>query len=307
MSYPAQPYGAPPQQQYPPQPPPQQYVQPGQAPQQYPPTYAPPPYPQQYGQQPPQQPQQAPAQGSIDDYYSQPSGSFGGAISWKDKPLGTTYAGIVARTVTNADIIHDSDPQTQQLKFYRDMRPKFVMKVPMLTQPSQEFPDGEMTWFVRGQARDELTRAMQEAGVQGAPEKGAYLSITLVERKPQRQGNPANIVQVTYQPPQDQGSQGAVNPNPQATIAASGGQPVEQPPVAAPPQQFQQQAATAPPQYAQAPQQPVQVPGATASYQAPPQQQQAPQAQAPQGAPQPPSDLNPDQQALLAKLTQQQG
>jgi hypothetical protein len=332
MNYPAQGYGPPPQQYAPPAPqgygPPQQYTQPGYPPQQ---PMAPQGYPPQgYGQQP-QGP--APAEGSIDAFYSQPSGSFGNSITWSSnnganpKPIGTSYQGIVARDLTNADVIQDSDPKTGQLKTYRDGRPKFVMKVPLLVQPSPEFPDGEATWFVRGQARDELTRAMQEAGIQGAPRKGDAMRITLVERKPPRSGGgfPANIVRVDYMAANGQG--GAPSPAPQAQAPAQpeqaalqnqqpptqfAQQPMQQAPQGQPVQQQDPQGQD--PWAQQAPAQPWPPQGAA------PQQ---PQAQAPvppagpapvqvsggqpQGAPQPPSDMSPDQQALLARLTGGQG
>jgi hypothetical protein len=192
---------------------------PGAAPQQYPtqgqyPAYPQQPYPgqqfqqQQYAPQAPQPPAQPLAKGTLDDYYSQPSAGSGPSISWSNpdkspKPIGTSYAGIVARPVTNADIQQQTDPATQQPKFFRDGRPMFVMTVPLKVQPSAEFPDGQATWFVRGQARDELVRAMAEAGAPaGPPEHNAFIVVTLVQRRPSRMGNAANIVQVQYTRPQ---------------------------------------------------------------------------------------------------------
>jgi hypothetical protein len=322
MNYPAQGYGPPPQGYGPP---PQQYAPaPPAPPQGYPAYPAQPGYPPQqgYGQQPaPQGP--PPAEGSIDAFYSQPSGSFGNSVSWKDKPLGSFVQGIVAREITGSDVIHDSDPQTQQLKYYKDGRPKFVMKVPLLVQPSQEFPEGEATWFVRGQARDELNRAVQEAGAQGPPAKGAFLRVTLVERKAGRQGGfPANIVQVQYQAPQDANGQAQAPAQPQQAqvqhapveqapapqYAPQAPAPQPQAPQGQDPWAQQQPAQPWPPQGA-APQQPQpQQFQQTAATPAPQYAQQAPaQPQAPQGAPQPPAGLDQDQQALLARLTGQQG
>lgn len=298
MNYPTQqPY--PPQvQQYPPAPPQQpQYPAYPQAPQQ--PGYQ--PQVQQYGQAPgyPQQPQpQQPAvplaQGTIDEYYGQPSAGGGPSISWTDKqggqkPLGTTYGGIVARDVTNADIQQQTDFNTKAPLFYRDGRPKFAMKVPLKVQPSEEFPEGEATWYVKGQARDELVRAMGEAGADGAPKAGAVIVITLVQRRPSGRGlNPANVVQVQYQPPS---GAGASSPAPAQQTA------LQQPPAAAQPQyqqpvqeQLVQQVAQ--PQH----QQPVQ--------QVP--QQQVPQQSAPAGGMQVPADFSAEQAALLAKISGQQ-
>lgn len=276
-----QPYAQPQYPGYPQQVPPQQYAPPAA------PQYPAQPYPVQQAPQyaAPVQPQTPPlATGSLDDYYSQPSAASGPSISWTDKnrqpkPLGTSYAGIVARDVTNADVQQQTDFNTKAPLFYRDGRPKFAMKVPLRVQPCEEFPEGEATWYVKGQARDELVRAMAEAGCDGAPKAGALIVVTLVQRRASGQGlNPANVVQVQYQPAD---GAGAASPAPAPTQQA----PVQQ---EAPP-------AWAAPQPQQAPQlaQPVQPPAQ------PVVQQQAPQ----QGAPQPPSDLSPEQAALLARLT----
>jgi hypothetical protein len=287
-----QPYAPPPV--YPPQAPPQQYQPPApQYPQAPPQQYAQPTYQQPYGA--PQAPPQQAAQGSLDAFYSQPSAASGPSISWsttvngvvQQKPIGTTYAGIVARDVTHADIQQDSDPKTGALKTYKDGRPKFFMKVPLKVAPSPEFPEGEATWYVRGQARDELVRAMSEAGINepgAAPKGGDAVSVTLVERRPPRngQGMPANVVQVRYQ---RAGVTGAPSPA-----------PVAQPQAPAQPEQQYAQPVSEPVQYQQPVQAPVEVP-------AQPVQAQAPAAPAPV----PPSDLDEAQQALLARLTGQAG
>jgi hypothetical protein len=291
-----QPYA--PQPVYPPQAPPQQYQPPApQYPQAPPQQYAQ-AYQQPYGA--PQAPPQQAAQGSLDAFYSQPSAASGPSISWsvtvngvvQQKPLGTTYAGIVARDVTHADIQQDSDPKTGALKTYKDGRPKFFMKVPLKVAPSPEFPEGEATWYVRGQARDELVRAMSEAGINepgAAPKGGDAVSVTLVERRPPRngQGMPANVVQVRYQRSGVQEATAAPSPAPVAQPAPvqPPAQPEQQyaPPVSEPAKQFQQPV-----------QAPVEVPA------------QPVQAQAPaQPAPVPPADLDEAQQALLARLTGQ--
>lgn len=326
MNYPVQ-------QQYPqqgyPQPqapayPPQYPQQPGApAPAAYPPQYpapAPQGYPQQgYAPQPQQPPAQPLATGTLDDYYSQPSSGGGPSISWSingiPKPDGTWYVGVVARDVTNSDIQQQTDPKSGAPKFYRDGRPQFVMKVPLRVQASPEHPDGEATLFVRGQMRDELTRAMQESGVSGAPKAGDGIQVTLTSRKPSRGGGaPMNVFAITYTPAG--GRSDAVAP-PQAqqprvpqqapapgAPSLAPGQPAQQyqqpQPVAqvrAEVQQPQQYAPQPVQQYAQAPVQ--QIPEQ-------PQQQFVQQPQVPQGAPQPPSDLAPDAQALLAQLTANQ-
>lgn len=159
--------------------------------------------PQQYPPATPPAPAQTPAQGSLDQFYSQPS-SGNKAWSFHNKPVGTTYAGIVARPVTNADIQQQTALDGSGApRFYRDGRPMFVMVVPLLVQPSAEFPEGQASWYVRGQSRDELVRAMAEAGApEGPPEAGATITVTLVGQRPSRPGfNPAHIYRVTYQRP----------------------------------------------------------------------------------------------------------
>lgn len=296
------------QQFYPPQYPayPQQ---PAQAPQ----PYAQPGYPAappQYGGYPPQAPQQPAvplAQGTIDDYYSQPSAGGGPSISWSvngmPKPEGTTYSGIVARDVTNADIQQQTDPKTGQPKFYRDGRPQFVMKVPLKVQPSQEHPEGEAVLFVRGQMRDELVRAMAAAGAAASPKGGDALSVTLVQRKPSRGGGmPQNVFAIQYAaaaPGQAPAAQAPTAPSPAV------GQPQQQAPAPAPQFQPVQQQVTY-----QQPAPPVQQMAPPASATQPVVQQ--PQAQVPanvvpnpQGQQLPPG-LTPDQQALFERLAGQQ-
>lgn len=294
-SYPGQPvvYTQPPAPAY--QPPVQQPQYPAAPAQQY--------APQAYPQQPPSPQGPPPAQGSLDAFYSQPTAASGPSIAWsvngQQKPLGTSYTGIVARDVIDADVQQDSDPKTGQLKTYRDGRPRFFMKVPLKVQQSPEFPEGEATWYVRGQSRDELARAMAEAGVQGSPRGGDAIRITLVDRRPSRGGGmPANIVQVQYQP-----ANGQVPAQQQAPAP----QPVQQPQVQPEPQQY----APAPvPQQPQAPQQyaaPQAVPQQQVQAPVAPQQPAPvqPQEQAPVQQLQMPADFDPAQQALLARITGQ--
>lgn len=291
------------QPQYPGQPPMPQYPQ--QPPQGYPapqPTYPPQQYPQQpqgYPVQPayPQayaQPQQyappAPPAvplptGTLDTFYQQPSGGGGPSFKFMDAnrmpQIGKSYVGIVARPVTDSDIRAQTD-KNGQVQTYKDGRPKFVMVVPMQVQPDQEFPEGQAGWWVKGQARDELARAMAEAGAPaGAPEAGAGIRVTLVSTRPVPGYNPQYQYRVEY-----------MRPNGAAPAPA---------PVASPPQQ----PAPAMPVQQQAPQ-PYPQP-APVMHQAPPvpPQQPAPapvQAAAPTAAP---AGFNPEQAALFAKLTGQ--
>lgn len=324
-------------QQYAPQPaPPVQYAPPPQgypAPPQYPAQY-----PMGYGQPQAAPPVQPSTPGSLDGYYGQPSTGGGKAWSFHNRPNGTTYIGVVARAVTDNDVQQQTDVKTGQPRNFRDGRPMFVMIVPMRVAPSPEFPDGVASWWVRGQARDELVRAMAEAGAPvGPPEAGAMIQVTKTGERQSGAGmSPTYQYHVVYtRPTGADPAQVAASLNHVAQAAA-----VQYAPQAAPAQYVPQ----APPSYAPQPGQPYappvqQYPGqpqyaAPAPqpvYTAPPAQyaQQGPPAPAqvayvPQTAPvaqamhavaagQPapamaqPNGLTPDQLALMATLTGQQG
>ncbi len=196
--YPAQP--AYPQQfpqQYPAAP---AYPQQPYTPAQYP---AAPGYPQQYAPPAPVAPPLP--TGTLDSFYEQPSGGGGPAFKFMDAnrqpSIGKSYAGIVARPVTNADVRAQTD-QSGRPMTYKDGRPKFVLVVPMQVQPSPEFPEGVAGWWVKGQARDELARAMAEAGAPaGPPEAGAGIRVTLVGTRQIPGLNPAYQYRVEYMRP----------------------------------------------------------------------------------------------------------
>lgn len=245
------------------------------------PAYAPqaPAYPQQpYAA--PQPVQQPLAQGTIDDFYNQPSS--GGGPSLKFEQVGTRYIGVVARPLGPGDVQQQTDTMGRAL-FFKDGRPKFVMKVPLqLVQPHPAYPEGTAQWYVKGAAKDELARAMAAAGCPAdvkAPEPGATIDVTFVSTRQSGAGmNPAKVFQVVYTRPN--GAQGQAATEAPSPVAVA--QPVPQ-----------------------VPQQPVQPA---------PVQQYAPQAPQPaaQVAPQQgqglavPEGLTPEQQALFAQLAGQQ-
>lgn len=237
---------------------------------QYPGGYA--PQPQIMQQLPHTQMPAAPLQaGSLDDFFGQPSVGGGPALKFE---VGTTHVGIVSRAVTNADIQQQTIPGTNTPATYKDGRPKWVMKVPLQVQPTQENPDGQAQWYVSGGARDELVRAMAEVGApQGPPEAGAAISVTCTGTRPAGAGmNPAKVYKVQYRRPQNAASATA----PEVTAAAVAPEPTVAPPVA--------------------PEVPVAAPAAAPTA-TPPAAQAAQPA-----APQPPADMSPAQQELLKSL-----
>jgi len=266
--------------QYPQQAPPQQQFVPVAYPQ------APPQYPQPVYPQPQYAPPAPPptVAGSLDEFFNQPST---GTKAWvfKDRPVGTTYSGIVARPVSSADVRQQTDQHGNGQR-YMDGRPKFVMVVPMLVSPTAEFPQGQASWWVKGQARDELARAMAEAGAPvGPPEAGAGITVQFVGLRPIPGMNPAHQYRVTYVRPQNAPpAQHPVNPAPTQPINVAP-QPWPNPAQVVPPQPTDANYSFSPPFAAP--------PSATVS---------APPAVVPAQV-QAPNNLSPEQQALLARLT----
>lgn len=290
-------------------------------------------FPPQYGQQAPpagpygypaQQPgfpapgQQPPApelaQGTLDAFWSQPS--TGGGAALKFEQVGTTHVGVVSRAVTDSDVQQQTQVGSNLPAFFKDGRPKFVMKVPLQVRSDATHPDGIAQWFCSGQASQELVRAMGEAGApQGPPEAGAVIAVTFTGTRSAGPGmNPAKNYQVHYWRPGDPagmqyaaqcGVPTAIAPA-TAHVPAAPAAPQAQPPA----QQYaQQQQQYAPPAAAAAP--PMAPPPPPAAVPQPPPPAPAP-APAATGMPAPPvpstDGMTPEQQQLLAQLLgQQQG
>lgn len=311
MTYPGYPPAPP---AYPPQAPPAfppQQPQPVYAPQ---PQYAP-QYPMQQGYAPPQPVQQPLAQGTIDDFYNQPATGGGKSLAL-DVP-GREYVGRVPRPIGPGDIQQQTQQGTNAPRFFKDGRPMFVMKVPLQMQPSAEYPDGLATWFVKGQARDELVRAMAEAGAPaGPPEADCWIRVTFTGTRPSGAGfQPTKLVAVHYTRPNGAPPVAPAVPQPQYQ------QPVQQlsyeqqylpayPPGMPPNPAAAQHAAPAPSaqpvQWQAPPPQPqMSLPEQGQMFVAqqfgppPAQPQQAPPVAAPVVA-----GMTPEQQAVFAQLTQ---
>jgi hypothetical protein len=108
-----------------------------------------------------------------------------------------SISGTVARKMTVGDIRQQTDASGKPA-VYRDGRPKIAMVVPLIIDG-----EGEALWMVRGQARDELARAMADAGCAPAsmPEAGAELTITAMEPRTIPGHAPQPVVKVTYTRP----------------------------------------------------------------------------------------------------------
>ena len=309
-----QPYQQP-QQQYAPAPP-APYQNPGYAPQGPPQQYQPQQYqPQQYQ---PGQAQPAPVvHGTVASFFGQPSTGEGApGFSFKDKPEGTFYEGIVARDVTDNDTMQQTVYQKPwELAYNKDGTPKLRLVIPVLVQPSAEFPEGRALMHLKGQQKDALAEGLKPSGHE-MPKAGARIRLTHVSTRPIPNQSPQKIYRIDYAPADGQNQ----TPPPATQAQFQQAPPQQAPPQQAPQQQApQQQAPQAqqwgmqqgpPPTFAQpneqqAPQQ---------FQQGPAQQfQQGPAQQAPQGPAQqaaPPQigqavGMTPEMQALLANMQQQ--
>jgi hypothetical protein len=155
-----------------------------------------------YGGPPPQA-----ARGTLTGYWRQPAQAGASLGKFFQNP-GQSIAGVVARPVTDADIQVQTNMQSGQVQTYRDGAAKYAMVVPLLVQPSQMFPEGKAAWYVKGQARDELARAMAEAGVPlGAdglpqsPEMGAWIQVTFTGLRQIPGMNAAKQYAIVYRRP----------------------------------------------------------------------------------------------------------
>jgi len=342
----SQPYPPQPGQQYQPQQP--QYGQPPQGYGQYPPQGYGQPQPgygqpqQGYGQPPP--PQQEPVQwanGTIADFYNQPSAGGGGGLKFPQ--IGSAHVVIVNRALVDGDTEQQSEMNDRNKPaFDRKGQPKLVLRIPVNVAVSPDNPDGVAKWYLQGPAREDLARAMALVGAPvGPPEPGC--AVYIAKTGTRKAGNfTANTWDIRYWRPNEAVAiaqqYGIAYPQlsaegQAATLAAEqvAAQPQAQtppPPVQQASQQMQppvdnaqqqQYVQQAPPvqQYQQPPvNQAPPVNYQQAPAQAPPVNQPAPpppavQAQAPQaqGAPPPPpppasvDQLPPEKQALYGQLT----
>ena len=244
--------------------------------------------------QPGQQPAAPLANGSLSDFYSQPSTGAGPGLKFE---VGTEYFVVVARDVHNGDVQQQTNPANQQPAFFRDGRPKFVMKVPVLV-PASVNTEGTSQWYCAGNARDKLVEAMARIGESGAPKGGFGIRIKCTGTRPSGPGmNPAKLYEVQYidraTAMQWAASLGIAYPDIATVLTGGEGGNVAAAPtggdggnVAAP---AAQGAPAAPPA----------APPAVAA--APPAPQAPPPAAPP--APAAPAGLSAEQQELLAKLT----
>lgn len=186
---------------------------------------------------------------TLDSFFSAGGGK---SISWKDKPIGTTVTGTVKT-------VHEPTQQTDYIskepKFKKDGSPVMQVRIDLATNerdPQDPEDDGSRGLYSSGWLTGAIGDALRKAGVDGAPQVGGQLTVTLIERAPtDTPGLTFNKYAAVYVPP----------------AAAATGQFFQQPAAVQP--QAQPQYAPAPGGYAAPPPQYVQQPPVQ---QAPPQQ-----------------------------------
>jgi hypothetical protein len=247
---------------------------------------------------------------TLSDFNSEPASAAGKSWVFHQRPVGTSYVGIVARETGDADV----RPMTNQGQIVMRQdgsgQPKLILVVPMLVMPDAAYPDGRATMWVKGTLRDQLNAAMARVGVtrpNGTPESGALVQVTLANIRPTGNGrNPAYEYSVTYWPPSDPTTQQFSEALRSATPVASPAQQAQQawaPQPSAPAEQYvaygqyqQTPAAVAPPQ---------QVDPQFAAYQQyMAAQAQAQQMQQPQAQPAPAQQMPAPQQMAQPQVQQ---
>lgn len=125
------------------------------------------------------------ANGTLEDFYNQPTGSGGGpSVTSKfftKRQQGSWLQLEVVSDATNSDVRQQTTPQGIPQTF-KDGRPKFVLVVKVKVLGSSdgthvtEFPDGLGSLWVKGVLADELRRSMAAAGdPSGYPKGGAQI------------------------------------------------------------------------------------------------------------------------------------
>lgn len=149
-----------------------------------------PPYPAAPPQQPPAPQVPAGPPPSLGDFYSQPSTGWGPSVTPNNAtPDGTQILMVVAQRITEAHVEQATQYQSTEPAYYRNGKPKLVMKIPAYVAPGtqywtgqgvvQQIADGRAQYFVQGPDKDALAAAIAAAGGNAAepPELGAVILV----------------------------------------------------------------------------------------------------------------------------------
>jgi hypothetical protein len=156
--------------------------------------------------------------GTLGDFWDQPAAQGGSGKTWKfhQKPVGTSYRGIVASDMA-VRVVAQTDGEGNVIE--QNGQKKWQMLVPMLVMPEGEYTDGRATAvFKAGDARDKLNAAMasvnaplttdEATGRSGyVPLPGAFIQMTKVAdqqgKTSKGEGFTKYIYEVHYRNPDD--------------------------------------------------------------------------------------------------------
>ena len=174
------------------------------------------------------------ANGSLEDFYNQPTSGGAPSITSKffnKRPQGSWLQLTVLKDASNSDVRQQQTPQGIPQTF-KDGRPKFVLVVKVAVTGSSdgthvaEFPDGEGSLWVKGVMADELRRAMTAAGdPSGYPKGGAQIVMQSAGEKASRTPgfSATKLYTLQYAGPVAAAAEAIANPTtqiPSATVAA---------------------------------------------------------------------------------------
>jgi hypothetical protein len=156
--------------------------------------------------------------GTLGDFWDQPAAQGGSGKTWKfhQKPVGTSYRGIVASDMA-VRVVAQTDGEGNVIE--QNGQKKWQMLVPMLVMPEGDYTDGRATAvFKAGDARDKLNAAMasvnaplttdEATGRSGyVPQPGAFIQMTKVAdqqgKTSKGEGFTKYIYEVHYRNPDD--------------------------------------------------------------------------------------------------------
>lgn len=122
----------------------------------------------------------------------------GKSVSWADKKIGDSVTGTIVAVGTPEQ---QTAYKTGELLFDKKGRPKMQIRIDLQTtqrDPDDADDDGVRSLYVKGWMTGAIGDALKKAGVDGDPEVGGKLSVTLTERVPTDFGDPYNKFAADY-------------------------------------------------------------------------------------------------------------
>jgi len=140
------------------------------------------------------------------------------SVSWREKPVGTTVSGNIAR---ESRIMQQRDPDDNELLWWDEAktqpRNQLVVYLDLgFPHPDKEaFPEGDTVWalYVKGKSLTEAVRTAVRASGRKGLEIGGKLSVTYTGEgeRTKKAFNPPKLFMASYVPPADTASTDYLN------------------------------------------------------------------------------------------------